>query len=439
MRMTLGLLSLFAVFGASAEPTISDIAIVRDAGNHLLRVTYGLSESAIVTASFTADGVEVGPDVIGADMGGDVNKVVAAGSRTIFVRTRVGSGDYLHDVKDLRAALRAWPKSSPPRYLSVDLTGARSHRFYVDENWVPGGVSNRLYKTDRLLMRRIAATDVAWPMGVTGVSETKGSTDMSPHYVSLSSDYYIGIYEVTQRQYKNCTGELDGSTVGGTTHTTFFNSEVRPVAFTSYSNLRYGKATGLKEVDYKGYVWPTDDHAVNPESGIGRMRSQTGLRLDLPTEAQWEYAARAGSAAVTYGEIGEIAWTATNFAEDPAIVACGGTNQTHEVGLLKPNKWGLYDMIGNVQEVCLDVCPNSGDDIDIYKDQGQDAAHPVVNPVGPEGSGHAAFDSRRARRGQMYTTKANNASMRVAYRNANTGAAQYDYSGVRVVCPVEIP
>ncbi|MGB0068309.1 MAG: formylglycine-generating enzyme family protein, partial [Isosphaeraceae bacterium] len=69
-----------------------------------------------------------------------------------------------------------------------------------------------------------------------------------------------------------------------------------------------------------------------------------GLRLGLPTEEQWEYACRAGSAAARYGDLDQIAWYSENS---------GG--ETHPVALKQPNGWGLHDMLGNVLEWCEDV------------------------------------------------------------------------------------
>ena len=69
-----------------------------------------------------------------------------------------------------------------------------------------------------------------------------------------------------------------------------------------------------------------------------------GLRLGLPTEEQWEYACRAGSAAARYGDLDQIAWYSENS---------GG--ETHPVALKQPNGWGLHDMLGNVWEWCADA------------------------------------------------------------------------------------
>jgi len=98
---------------------------------------------------------------------------------------------------------------------------------------------------------------------------------------------------------------------------------------------------------------------------IDRLKAQLqGLALRLPTEAQWEYACRAGTETSRYQEeLDTIAWYSAN-----------SHNETHEVGQKRPNAWGLYDMLGNVYEWCHDGQRD-------YKEEA------VVDPVGPLDAG----------------------------------------------------
>jgi formylglycine-generating enzyme required for sulfatase activity len=82
----------------------------------------------------------------------------------------------------------------------------------------------------------------------------------------------------------------------------------------------------------------------------------------LPTEAEWEYAARAGSDAPRYGDLDEIAWYSKN-----------SDGKTHNVGLKQANQWGLYDMLGNVWEWVAD-----------WYDEKYYAKSPSLNPTGPK-------------------------------------------------------
>ena len=140
-----------------------------------------------------------------------------------------------------------------------------------------------------------------------------------------SGTYYAGVFEITEAQWAKVMG---GS-----------STSIKPKAYVSYNTIRG---------DAGVYNWP-GSNAVAAESFMGALRQMTGLKtLDLPSEEEWEYAARAGATTTWLcgdGETGldDYAWYSTN--------SDGGT---HAVGTRRANAWGLCDVHGNVWEWCLD-------------------------------------------------------------------------------------
>jgi formylglycine-generating enzyme required for sulfatase activity len=139
----------------------------------------------------------------------------------------------------------------------------------------------------------------------------------------------------------------------------------------------------------------------------------TGYRL--PTEAEWEYACRAGAkGAYDFGgpdKLRQFAWVAENAEE-----------KTHAVGQKKPNRWGLHDMYGNVSEWCEDVY-----DAAYYK------TSPAQDPTGPPNPGK---DVQRVMRGGSWksTPEMARATFRTGQKTGNTDACFYtDYCGFRCV------
>lgn len=135
----------------------------------------------------------------------------------------------------------------------------------------------------------------------------------------------------------------------------------------------------------------------------------------LPSEAEWEYACRAGGeSAFDFGtpdKLRQFGWFADN-SED----------KTHPVGQKKPNRWGLYDMYGNVSEWCEDVYSTN-----YYQ------SSPDADPTGPPGVGK---DTQRVMRGGSWKSSAemNRASFRQGQRTGDTDACFYtDYCGFRCV------
>jgi formylglycine-generating enzyme required for sulfatase activity len=109
----------------------------------------------------------------------------------------------------------------------------------------------------------------------------------------------------------------------------------------------YQRVTGKSPGYFKGAKFPAD--SMNWGEAQNYCQA-TGMRL--PTEAEWEYAGRAGITASRYGELDQIAWYGVNSAD-----------KTHEVMQKQPNAWNLYDMLGNVWEWTADwYSPHPGND-----------------------------------------------------------------------------
>ncbi|MBR4171428.1 MAG: SUMF1/EgtB/PvdO family nonheme iron enzyme, partial [Kiritimatiellae bacterium] len=210
-------------------------------------------------------------------------------------------------------------EATPSLYCVIDLSAGSSATSYpVTYLAEPpsGGFNVDEYKTTKLVLKRIEVG--SYIMGTNQTDET--------HRVTLTKPFYIGVFEVTQKQYQLIMGSNPSS----------FSGDKRPVEKVSYNMIRGASA---------GAQWPSSS-AVDSSSFLGKLRARTGLEFDLPTEAQWEYACRAGTM-TTYsygnGADGNYMWYKPN-----------SSSQTHDVGLKNPNVWGLYDMHGNVWEWCLD-------------------------------------------------------------------------------------
>jgi formylglycine-generating enzyme required for sulfatase activity len=175
-------------------------------------------------------------------------------------------------------------------------------------------------------------------MGSPDSDEDADDDEKPQHRVRITQPFYLGATPVTQGQYRAVTD-------ANPSH--FQGSDDRPVEQISWEEARVfcDKLNTLE----------------GPRLGSERYR--------LPTEAEWEYACRAGSTArFSFGDdaagLGDYAWFSGNS---------GG--QTHPVGQKRPNAWGLYDMHGNVWEWCED-----------WYEANYYANSPGADPPGPSGA-----------------------------------------------------
>ena len=208
-------------------------------------------------------------------------------------------------------------------YMVVDLSSGSSSTSYPVSylDAVPSGGWSDTYKTTKLVLRRCEA----------GTFKMQNSSN-----VTLTKPFYIGVFEVTQKQYKQVMGSNPSQYTG----------DKRPVDNVSYNVIR-GTSNGAK--------WPSSS-AVDSSSFMGKFRSRAGLSFDLPTEAQWEYACRAGTSS-KYNNGGsaesDLKKLGRYFGNQSDGKGGYSSNQT-TVGSYTPNAWGLYDMHGNLIEWCLD-------------------------------------------------------------------------------------
>ncbi|MDX9787115.1 MAG: formylglycine-generating enzyme family protein [Desulfobacterales bacterium] len=185
--------------------------------------------------------------------------------------------------------------------------------------------------TNRIGMELMLVPAGTFIMGGDWEADQADENELPKHTVQLKKPFYIGKFAVTQSQWQAVMGQNPSHFIGSD----------RPVETVSHSDA----LVFIKK--------------------INKLERPRAYRL--PTEAQWEYAARAGSHStfcfgVDPANLPRYAWYQKNS---------GG--ETHPVGRLLPNAWGLYDMHGNVHEWCAD-----------WFDRNYYAQSPLLDPQGPK-------------------------------------------------------
>ena len=229
--------------------------------------------------------------------------------------------------------------------------------------------SNQIIQVGNVQFEMVYVEGGTFMMGATSEQGRDGGYKERPvHKVTLSG-FHIGKYEVTQGLWKEVMGSNPSGNKAGDSY---------PVEWVSW---------------------------VDCQKFIEKLNARTGLNFRLPTEAEWEYAARGGNKSMGYkysgsNSIGDVAWYDDNSGY-----------KTHPVGEKKPNELGLYDMSGNVWEWCQDW----------YGDYTVEAQ---TNPTGPQ-SGRI-----RMLRGGSYWSNA--WRCRVSYRNYSGPGSRIDIRGLRL-------
>ena len=303
-------------------------------------------------------------------------------------------------------------------YMVIDLSaGSDAEKYevsYMSE--VPEDGWSQEYKSTKLVLKMIPPGEFMMGAREDELGRNIDGNYEVRHKVTLKQPFYMGVFELTQQQYSL----VMGSNPSG------YKGDFRPVESVSYNTLR-GDTLGAK--------WP-EHQQVDATSFFGKIRSRTGITFDLPTEAQWEYACRAGtdsslnsgkdiSATGSCVEMAEVGRYYQNRSDGR-----GGYSQHTEVGLYKPNAWGLYDMHGNVAEWCLDWWQDNLSTTSVIDPVGRSSGNYRVMRGGSwfsdyyRGSGHAAKCRSAYRSYYQY------------YDNSNSGTypnSGYNAWGFRVV------
>ena len=203
-----------------------------------------------------------------------------------------------------------------------------------------GAVTLNLPGNVPLVMVRIPAG--SFMMGSPARERSRTASEGPEHKVTLSHDFYLGRYEVTQAQWKAVTGVNPAHIQGANGFSEDLNKPVESVSWNEIAGPG-------------GFIAKVNQHLA--ATGRGQVR--------LPSEAEWVYACRAGTTTRFYfgdsllsddeasnGPAGAAAYPGTRGDYMWFSANSGGT--THPVGTRRPNAWGLYDMAGNVWEWCQD-------------------------------------------------------------------------------------
>ena len=291
-------------------------------------------------------------------------------------------------------------------YMVLDLSGGTSASSYPVSYLadVPEGGWTSEYKTTKLVLRKIEPG--TFTMGSPSGELGRGATTEEQHQVTLTKAFYIGVFEATQKQYRLVTG----SNPSGYKH------DGNDIDDNAVESVTYDDLRG------SGANWPAGTGVLG-STFLGQLRIKTGLRFDLPTDAQWEYACRAET--TTALNSGKNLSDTTACAEAAEVGRYNANrddgkgkyyNSVCTVGSYLPNAWGLYDMHGNVWEWCLDY---------LQLNLGTAA---VTDPKGPESG--SSYNGYRVLRSGCWSSNASD--LRSARRTGSASSSGNQVNGFRV-------
>ena len=406
MTMKSALLSVAAVIAvaASAATTINvDSVVQRWPWNNKVDITYTVGDGQDCSSSkfrrivFTTviDGTTYTIDGV-SDLGASAN----TGTHT--VTWTLPSGVKRTDCT-MSAAIYEADAPSGDDYMVIDLaTGAIAYEGLLatqaDSN---ARYNTATYKEDKLVLRKVPAGG-PYPTGDSANHGSGNNANTDKNWYT-TRDYYIGVFPVTQAQYKKLMVSNPSTKTTAITGNTILH---RPVENVSWNTLRNQSNPTL----------PIP--AVESSTGtfFQRLNFNTGRYFDLPTEVMFEIAERAGASGEFWWGSGPAADYVISSDDDLTDDGSGGKS-TVAVGSKKANSWGLYDVQGNVLEWCLDDFIDKSDNMASHAD--------VFTPAWASGT------DRRQRGSGTGRLASNTYVFRSSYRG-NAGSAANGWIGFRV-------
>ncbi len=379
-------LVIAAAFAAAAAraavPEVTSVTMTQSAQTREVTIAYTMNNAPAVVTLDVQTNATVNGETVWTSIGGEgvcnaqgaVWRVVTTadldgGVYRISWHPDLSWPDHRVAAGGARAVVTAWALDNTPDYMVVDIANdgvaasqAARCRYYPAADYLPGGLlGNDSYRKTSLAMRKIMAKDVVWTCGSTA-AEVGHNNNEYLRRVTLTNNYYIGVFEVTKTQWS----AIRGGTVAGEWES------MRPKT-ASYSNIRYSQYDNAESSSgIAGARWPK---APGSGSFLATLNARTGMSFDLPSEREWEFACRAGHGDGCWGD-GTAVTNATadasldrigRYAANTAARADLPNTGTAPAGSYGPNSWGLYDMHGNIAEWVLDFyCATTPHDNLVY-------------------------------------------------------------------------